>query len=157
MREWLTNYSPVDEVWFDGACGEGPNGKKHSYDWPSYYALIRELQPKALIAISGPDIRWVGNESGVAREDESSVVKRDGQFAWHPAECDISIGPGWFYHAAEDGKWRPITAGRVIGHKQFRCFPAVTAQRIRLVIEQAVAPPTIAEFGFHFSAVAPAD
>ena len=74
LRELLTNYGRIDEVWFDGACGEGPNGKKQEYDWPACYALVRELQPTALIAICGPDIRWVGNESGVARENESSVV-----------------------------------------------------------------------------------
>ena len=53
LRELLTNYGPVDEVWFDGACGEGPNGKRQEYDFASYYALIRELQPNALIAIIG--------------------------------------------------------------------------------------------------------
>jgi len=104
LRELLTNYGPIDEVWFDGACGEGPNGKKQEYDWPACYALVRELQPTALIAICGPDIRWVGNESGVARDNESSVVQRDGRLAWHPAECDVSIRPGWFYHKSEDAK-----------------------------------------------------
>ncbi len=108
LRELLTNYGAIDEVWFDGACGEGPNGKRQEYDWPSYYALIRELQPNALIAISGPDIRWVGNESGVARENESSVVTRDGQLVWHPAECDVSIRPGWFYHPSEDAKVKSL-------------------------------------------------
>ena len=108
LRELLTNYGAIDEVWFDGACGEGPNGKRQEYDWPSYYALIRELQPNALIAISGPDIRWVGNESGVARENESSVVTRDGQLVWHPAECDVSIRPGWFYHPSEDDKVKSL-------------------------------------------------
>lgn len=108
LTELLTNYGPVDEMWFDGACGEGPNGKKQEYDFPSYYALIRQLQPGALIAISGPDIRWVGNESGVAREDESSVVQRDGQWVWHPAECDVSIRPGWFYHKSEDTKVKSL-------------------------------------------------
>jgi alpha-L-fucosidase len=289
LRELLTRYGVVDEVWFDGACGEGPNGKKQEYDWPSCYALIRQLQPNALIAICGPDIRWVGNESGVARENESSVVKRDGQLAWHPAECDVSIRPGWFYHSSEDSKvkslatladiyfksvgrnsvlllnippdrrgriadadaarlkefgafvnqlnatdfvrtaalsassrqdaagderhlqdgdlttawtpaqgqttgwvevdlgqartfnvariqedialgervqayhvgipagnqWRTITAGQVIGHKQLRRFPAVTASRVRLVIDQASAPPRIAELGLHFNPLAP--
>ena len=109
LRELLTQYGVIDEVWFDGACGEGPNGKRQEYDWPGYYGLIRELQPRALIAISGPDIRWVGNESGVARENESSVVQRDGQPAWHPAECDVSIRPGWFYHASEDDKVKSLT------------------------------------------------
>jgi alpha-L-fucosidase len=108
LRELLTNYGTVDEVWFDGACGESPNGKRQEYDWASYYALIRELQPKALIAISGPDIRWVGNESGVARENESSVMQRDGQPVWHPAECDVSIRPGWFYHQSEDTKVKSL-------------------------------------------------
>ena len=110
LTELLTNYGQIDEVWFDGACGEGPNGKKQVYDWARYYALIRKLQPKALIAVCGPDIRWVGNESGVARPGESSVRKAnehqqdravDG-WAWHPAECDVSIRPGWFYHAGQD-------------------------------------------------------
>ena len=108
LRELLTHYGEIDEVWFDGACGEGPNGKKQEYDFPSYFALIRELQPHALIAISGPDIRWVGNKSGVARENESSVVKRDGRLVWHPAECDVSIRPGWFYHASEDAKVKSL-------------------------------------------------
>ena len=104
LTELLSNYGPIDEVWFDGACGEGPNGKKQVYDWKRIYPLIRKLQPQALIAIMGPDIRWVGNESGVAREGESSVITRDGQPAWHPAECDVSIRPGWFYHADQDAK-----------------------------------------------------
>ena len=108
LRELLTGYGPIAEVWFDGANGEGPNGKKQEYDWASYYSLIRRLQPEALIAICGPDIRWVGNESGLAREDESSVQPADGGAAgasalrWYPAECDVSIRPGWFYHASED-------------------------------------------------------
>lgn len=104
LTELLSNYGTIDEVWFDGACGEGPNGKKQVYDWNHFYEVIRRLQPKALIAISGPDIRWVGNESGFAREGESSVRMRDGQLVWYPAECDVSIRPGWFYHAAEDDK-----------------------------------------------------
>lgn len=108
LRELLTNYGPVDEVWFDGACGEGPNGKRQEYDFASYYALIRELQPNALIAISGPDVRWVGNESGVARENESSVVMREGAPAWYPAECDVSIRPGWFYHEREDSQVKSL-------------------------------------------------
>ena len=116
LTELLTGYGQIDEVWFDGACGEGPNGKKQVYDWTRTYALIRKLQPKALIAIMGPDIRWVGNESGVARVGESSVRKAnehqqdravDGM-AWHPAECDVSIRPGWFYHAGQDRQVKSI-------------------------------------------------
>jgi alpha-L-fucosidase len=74
LTELLTNYGVVDEVWFDGACGEGPNGKRQVYDWHAYYSLIRKLQPGAVIAIMGPDIRWVGTESGYGRETEWSVV-----------------------------------------------------------------------------------
>jgi alpha-L-fucosidase len=74
LTELLTNYGKVAEVWFDGACGEGPNGVKQVYDWKSYYELIRKLQPNAVIAIMGPDIRWVGTESGQGRETEWSVV-----------------------------------------------------------------------------------
>ena len=74
LSEVLTGYGEIDEVWFDGACGEGPNGKKQVYDWIGYYQLIRKLQPKAVIAIMGPDVRWVGTESGYGRETEWSVV-----------------------------------------------------------------------------------
>ncbi len=74
LTELLSNYGTVDEVWFDGACAEGPNGKKQVYDWNSYYQLIRKLQPAAVISIMGPDIRWVGTESGYGRETEWSVV-----------------------------------------------------------------------------------
>ena len=104
LTELLTNYGTIDEVWFDGANGEGPNGKKQVYAWDRFYATIRELMPHALIAIAGPDIRWVGNESGVAKIGEASA--RDGK--WRPAECDVSIRPGWFYHAAEDTKVKSL-------------------------------------------------
>ncbi len=143
LRELLTNYGEVSEVWFDGANGEGPNGKRQVYDWPSYYALIRELQPNAVIAIMGPDVRWVGTESGYGRETEWSVVPDvvqnldtiaagsqqspvDGAFVpgdltaadlgsrekikhakallWYPSETDVSIRPGWFYHEDQDNR-----------------------------------------------------
>ncbi len=74
LTELLTNYGTVDEVWFDGACGEGANGKQQVYDWQGYYQTIRALQPQAVIAIMGPDVRWVGTESGYGRETEWSVV-----------------------------------------------------------------------------------
>ncbi len=74
LTELLTNYGPVDEVWFDGACGEGPNGKKQVYDFPRYYAVVEKLMPQAVIAITGDDVRWVGNESGLGRETEWSVT-----------------------------------------------------------------------------------
>lgn len=74
LTELLTQYGRVDEVWFDGACGEGPNGKVQEYDYQRWYAVVRELQPQAVIAIVGPDVRWVGSERGVGRLSEWSVV-----------------------------------------------------------------------------------
>lgn len=141
LTELLTHYGQIDEVWFDGACGEGPNGKKQVYDFERWYQLIRKLQPKAIIAISGPDVRWVGTESGYGRETEWSVIPVGKQFAdltaagsqtdvnfpplgdltnsdlgsrkalagaqslvWYPAETDVSIRPGWFFHEKENAK-----------------------------------------------------
>ena len=90
LRELLTNYGPVGEVWFDGAGTKG-----HVYDWPAFYATVKEIQPNALIAIAGPDIRWVGNENGVA-PDTLWNVQGD---KWYPAECDVPIREGhWFWH-----------------------------------------------------------
>lgn len=74
LKELLTGYGDVFSVWFDGACGEGPNGKKQYYDWERYYSVIRELQPNACINVCGPDIRWCGNEAGHTRDAEWSVV-----------------------------------------------------------------------------------
>ena len=74
LTELLTGYGPLYTVWFDGANGEGPNGKKQVYDWPRYYELIRRLQPEAVISICGPDVRWCGNEAGDCRTSEWSVV-----------------------------------------------------------------------------------
>lgn len=74
LTELLTGYGEVFSVWFDGACGEGPNGKKQYYDWERYYAKIRELQPNACISVCGPDVRWCGNEAGYTRVAEWSVV-----------------------------------------------------------------------------------
>ncbi len=141
LAEVLTNYGRIDEVWFDGANGEGPNGKKQEYDWASYYSLIRKLQPEAVIAVMGPDVRWVGTETGYGRDMEWSVVPANNLeqnniaagsqqqmnikpmgdmrekdlgsrdkimkakgLVWYPAETDVSIRPGWFYHAHEDAK-----------------------------------------------------
>jgi len=141
LTELLTQYGKIDEVWFDGACGEGPNGKKQDYDFMRWYALIRKLQPQAIIAIMGPDVRWVGTESGIGRNTEWSVVPTDNMeqsviaqnsqqdliykplgnmmdedlggrdviysakgLIWYPAETDVSIRPGWFYHSSEDLK-----------------------------------------------------
>ncbi|MBQ3157112.1 MAG: alpha-L-fucosidase [Clostridia bacterium] len=76
LTELLTGYGEICSVWFDGACGEGPNGKKQYYDWERYYQTIRTLQPNACIHVCGPDIRWCGNEAGDTREAEWSVVPR---------------------------------------------------------------------------------
>lgn len=74
LTELLTNYGEVFSVWFDGACGEGPNGKKQFYDFDRYYEVIRKLQPRACISVCGPDVRWCGNEAGHCRKAEWSVV-----------------------------------------------------------------------------------
>ena len=74
LTELLTNYGEIHEVWFDGACGEGPNGKKQVYDWDAFYTTIQQLQPHAVMAIMGDDVRWVGNERGFGRETEWSAT-----------------------------------------------------------------------------------
>ena len=85
LRELLTNYGEITEVWWDGACGEGPNGKRQVYDWAGYTKIVRQLQPNALIFGMGPDIRWVGNEDGLApgkrmeRVAEAGPRRSDGQ------------------------------------------------------------------------------
>lgn len=126
LTELLTNYGPIHEVWFDGACGEGPNGKRQVYDWARYVDVVRALQPEAVIfSDAGPDVRWVGNENGFADETNWSTLRRnefrpgtpndreltkghaDGGY-WVPAECDVSIRPGWFYHATEDGSVKSL-------------------------------------------------
>lgn len=82
LTELLTNYGEVHEVWFDGANGEGPNGKKQVYDWDAFYKTIQRLQPKAVMAIMGDDVRWVGNERGLGRETEwSATVLTPGIYA----------------------------------------------------------------------------
>ena len=128
LTELLTGYGRLAEVWFDGANGEGPNGKRQVYDWPRVFALVRRLQPEAVIfSDAGPDVRWCGNEKGVAGDPNWSTVDppavpapgvsghgvtaalQHGDPAgsvWRPAEADVSIRPGWFYHAAEDSRVR---------------------------------------------------
>ena len=147
LTELATKYGDIFCFWFDGACGEGKNGKKQIYDWNRYFSAIRELQPNAVINICGPDVRWCGNEAGKSRESEWSVVPAfvgnqdytaehsqqedtpefaknvdaktqdlgsrefiDGikNFIWYPAEVDVSIRPGWFYHRREDFKVKSL-------------------------------------------------
>lgn len=124
LKELLKDYGPVWELWWDGANGEGPNGKKQVYDWKRFENTVRQVSPKTVIFSDiGPDIRWVGNENGIAGNPnwnflDTAGFKR-GQGAppadtlnhgnyngklWIPAECDVSIRPGWFWHAGEDAK-----------------------------------------------------
>lgn len=74
LTELLKDYGEIFSVWLDGACGEGPNGKKQIYDWKRYYDCVRRYQPNACICVCGPDIRWCGNEAGDVRKSEWSVV-----------------------------------------------------------------------------------
>lgn len=124
MKELFTNYGPIWELWWDGANGEGPNGKKQVYDWKRFKETVRQLSPNTVVFSDvGPDIRWCGNESGVAGITNWNTLNTDGFEPgaaapstdtlnkgningkyWIPAECDVSIRPGWFYHKAEDEK-----------------------------------------------------
>lgn len=138
LTELLTNYGPIFEVWHDGANGGDGyyGGAKETrkidqttyYDWPNTWAMVRKLQPNAVIFSDvGPDIRWVGNEGGYAGDpcwatftpqapekgriaapgysvaDIAETGTRNGKF-WLPAECDVSIRPGWFWHEKENDK-----------------------------------------------------
>lgn len=123
LRELLTNYGDIFCVWFDGACGEGPNGKKQEYDWERYYALIRELQPEAVISVCGPDVRWCGNEAGKCRKSEWSVVpstlmnveriaansqqEDDGKFARKYSSTDEDLGSREAIAGAKELIWFP--------------------------------------------------
>ena len=124
MKELFQNYGPIWELWWDGANGEGPNGKKQVYDWKRFEQTVRQLSPRTVIFSDiGPDIRWVGNEQGFAGDPnwnylDTAGFKRGaggpsqdtlnhGNYYgrnWIPAECDVSIRPGWFWHANENAK-----------------------------------------------------
>lgn len=124
MKELFTNYGPIWELWWDGANGEGPNGKKQVYDWRRFENTVRQLSPATVIFSDiGPDIRWVGNESGIAGKTNwnyldtagykrglgapaNDTLQQGNVFGknWIPAECDVSIRPGWFWHANEDSQ-----------------------------------------------------
>ncbi|NLO32362.1 MAG: alpha-L-fucosidase [Candidatus Hydrogenedentes bacterium] len=141
LRELLTEYGPIFEVWFDGANGgDGWYGgakekrtidRSSYYNWPETWQIVREPQPTAqLFSDVGPDIRWVGNESGYAGDPcwatytpegykglppspgqtnskAGEEGTRNGDY-WMPAEVDVSIRPGWFYHRWEDRKVRSL-------------------------------------------------
>ncbi|MFI5797810.1 alpha-L-fucosidase [Streptomyces sp. NPDC051677] len=96
LTELLTRYGPVFSVWLDGANGEGPNGRRQLYDWDRYYAVVRQLQPDAVISVCGPDVRWCGNEAGDTRPDEWSVVPRALQDAERTADRSQQADDGLF-------------------------------------------------------------
>ena len=118
LEEVLTSYGEIAELWMDGA--KGPDAKDMEYDFEAYRKLIYEKQPDALIfSDAGPDIRWIGNEHGFAGETNWSTIDNsnieiggaDTDYLntgdpngnkWIVGECDVSIRPGWFYHADED-------------------------------------------------------
>ena len=78
LTELLTGYGDIFMVWFDGACGEGPNGRRQEYDFSGYIDLVRKYQPEACIFYDrGPDVRWCGNEAGQVRQAEWAVVPRE--------------------------------------------------------------------------------
>ena len=132
LTELLTNYGEIFSVWFDGACGEGPNGKKQVYDWDRYYALIRELQPMACISISGPDVRWCGNEAGHTRESEWSVLPT----AFMTPDEVASVSQQEDSSAFREKKilWGARDLGSrefLEGAKSYRWYPAETDTSIR--------------------------
>ncbi|NGO38770.1 alpha-L-fucosidase [Limisphaera ngatamarikiensis] len=133
LRELLTGYGELFAVWFDGANGgDGYYGgaretrridNRTYYGWPETWALVRQLQPMAcMFSDAGPDFRWIGNERGIAGDPcwATLDLTKPGRYpggsseglehgerpgtAWVPAECDVSIRPGWFYHPAEDDR-----------------------------------------------------
>ncbi len=131
LRELLTKYGDIFTVWFDGANGgDGYYGGAREtrridartyYDWDNTRRLVRELMPMAVMfSDAGPDFRWVGNESGIAGDPCWVTLNAAGRYPggssqglnsgerpgtdWIPAECDVSIRPGWFYHAKEDAR-----------------------------------------------------
>lgn len=127
LSEVLSNYGDVFEVWFDGANGEGPNGKRQEYDWDLFRSTVYKHQPNAVIFSDvGPGCRWIGNEAGYAGETNWSRLNIKGfspghspaldtlnsgnryGAAWVPGETDVSVRPGWFHSKATDGKVKSI-------------------------------------------------
>ncbi|XP_057528034.1 alpha-L-fucosidase 1 [Amaranthus tricolor] len=120
MTELLTRYGEINEVWLDGAKGEGEKDMEYFFD--IWFDLIHQLQSKAVIfSDAGPDVRWVGDEAGVAgstcwssfNRSAAKIGGTDAQYSrggdqhghdWVPAECDVSVRPGWFWHASESPK-----------------------------------------------------
>lgn len=131
LESALSGYGPVFEQWFDGACGEGPNGKRQVYDWDLYHSEVFKWQPQAIVFSNvGPGCRWVGNEEGRAgrtswctfspekygacHEDLPGDYRTylnegdpDGS-AWIPSETDVSIRPGWFWRESENSQVKSV-------------------------------------------------
>jgi alpha-L-fucosidase len=103
LTELLTRYGPVFSVWFDGANGEGPDGRVQTYDWDRYYATIRRLQPGAVISVCGPDVRWCGNEAGHTRANEWSVVPGSLRDAERIAQESQHVDDGRFSRLVRSG------------------------------------------------------
>lgn len=145
LEEVLGHYGPVFEVWFDGANGEGPNGKRQVYDWPLFHATVRRLQPDAVIfSDAGPEVRWVGNERGEGSLTSWSLVDRDRYVPgtpfsdelgegtrlghdWVAPECDVSIRPGWFYRPSEDAR---VKSGQAL----FSLYEASVGRNCQLLL-----------------------
>jgi alpha-L-fucosidase len=128
LQSALGSYGTVFEQWFDGANGEGPNGKKQVYDWDLFHKTVLDLQPKAIMFSDvGPGCRWVGNERGVAGKTNWSRLDAEGfepgagapptdtlncgnvhGANWIPAETDVSIRPGWFWRESENEKVKSV-------------------------------------------------
>ena len=128
LNEVLSSYGEIFEQWFDGANGEGPDGRMQAYDWDLFHQTVYRNQPQAIIFSDvGPGCRWMGNERGVAGETNWSTMnvegfepgrgapstrilnsgEQDGK-AWVPAETDVSIRPGWFYSASTDDRVKSL-------------------------------------------------
>lgn len=134
LKELLTNYGDIFEVWFDGANGGSGyyGGAKETrtidrrtyYDWQNTYKMIRELQPNAVIWNDNgdrADLRWVGTEAGYVGETNWSLLNAKGDVpeemlrhgvengdSWVPGEVNTSIRPGWFYHTYEDARVKTL-------------------------------------------------
>jgi alpha-L-fucosidase len=134
LRELLTNYGEIFEIWFDGANGGsgyygGANETRKIdrttyYDWKNTYKLVRELQPNIVIWNDGgdrADLRWVGTEGGWVGETNWSLLNDTGEVnwsmlhyglengnSWVPGEVNTSIRPEWFYHPGEDLKVKSV-------------------------------------------------
>lgn len=132
LTELLTRYGPVFSVWLDGANGEGPNGKRQVYDWERYYAVVRELQPDAVINVCGPDVRWCGNEAGDTRPDEWSVVPRALQDAERTASRSQQSDDGDFARLVRSDERDLGSRAALAGHKDdLVWYPAEVNTSIR--------------------------